>query len=176
MGIRTTLAAFALTASLLATGCATYVNIPSREGDVAVHDPNEGAVQRVEIAAGRAAIAERRGEGQFQVVLPRGTSPLTYDQVLPKISPDAVHFKDGPREGVAVVEIREIRIRGMDAEADVVRPWDLADPSGYSQVLTVEMKWDPVGLWQVVRVTGWRTDVDSALRTTPYAPVQEGSR
>src|SRR5262245_3152548 len=123
MNIRTTIAALAV-ASLLSSGCATYVNIPPREGDIAAHNPNKSTVQNVEVAAARAAITERRGSGPIQIILPRGTDPLTYDQVLPKIGPDAVHYKDGPREGVPVVEIREIRIRGMDAYADVVRPWD----------------------------------------------------
>jgi hypothetical protein len=174
--VRSTLAAFALSLTLLATGCATYVNIPPHPGDVAVHNPNEENVQNVMVAAARAALAERSIDGPFQVVLPPGTLPTTYDAVLPRIHSKATWSPDGPREGQATVEIRELRIRGSSAEVDVIRPWDPKEPAGYQQLLTVELSWDPAAKWQADRVVGWRTSVDRALQTKSYAAPPEISR
>lgn len=173
---RSTLVALALFLAIFAAGCATYVNIPSNTGDVAIHNPNEANVQNVEIAAVRAALSERPIDEPFEVVLPPGTLPLTYDMVLPRISPHAVWSPEGRPEGRPAVEVREIRIRGASAEVDVIRPWDPKDPAGYQQLLTVKLDWDPVAKWQVNRVIGWRTSVEKALRTTPYEPPPETTR
>jgi len=170
-----TLATLGVAAAVLG-GCTTYVNIPSRAGDVAVHNPNDDTVKDVEAGALRGAISERPINEPFEVILPEGSLPSTYDWVLPHVGPHAVWSKNGAHEGQPVVEVREIRIRGSSAQVDVIRPWDPGDPSGYQQLVTVELSWDPITHWQTDRVAGWRTSVDKALRTKPYEPPPDINR
>lgn len=166
----------ALALTLLLGGCNPWVNIPPTAGDAAAHDPNLKTVQEVAIVAARAALADNAPTEQFQVVLPKGTLPVTYDTTLPRISKLATWTPGGPREGAGVVEVRQIRIRGSRAEADVVRPMTFSDPDGYQQVVTAYMSWDPVSQWRADRVSVWRTSVERAMRRTPNAPVDEVAR
>ena len=163
-------------ASALPLGCTVYVNIPANAGDVALHDANWETVQDVEIVAVRAAIAEHKFEGPFQVVLAPGSTPATYDRVLPKISQAAQWSKDGPREDAPVIEVREIHIRGSHAQVDVTRPFDPADPKSFTQLVSMEMSWDEITEWRADRVTAWRMNADKALRTKPYEPAPEVPR
>jgi hypothetical protein len=167
----------ALCLALLSGGaCTPYVNIPPNEGDVASHDPNRETVQDVIVAATRAALAENPIEQPFHVVLPPGTLPLTYDQTLPKISPHAVWASQGVPEGEPFMEIRQVRIRGSNAEVDIIRPFTVADPEGYRQVVTVTLKWDPVAKWQAERLRAWRISVDQAMRRGSFDHAEEPFR
>jgi hypothetical protein len=159
-------------AALALSACATWVNIPPREGDAAIHDPNEETVLGVEIAAVRAAIADKPGDQGVQVILPPGTLPLTYDTILPRISPRAVWSSRGEQEGIPVVEVRELRIRGSEAQVDVIRPWDFNAADAGRQVATVYLSWDPVSQWQADRVVGWHISVEDALRRSEHEPVE----
>jgi hypothetical protein len=110
--------------ALLCGACTPYVNIPPNAGDVASHDPNRQTVQEVIVAAARAALAESPIDQPFHVILPAGTLPLIYDQMLPRISPHAVWSSRGAPEGEPFLEIRQVRIRGSNAEVDLIRPFD----------------------------------------------------
>ncbi len=152
----------------LSAGCSTYVNIPPIEGDVAAHDTNESSVRQLMAAAGAAVLQERPIPGKFVVVLPRGTRPETYDYVLPRISSNAVWSSGGPTGDEPTIEIRQIRIRGSNAEADVIRPLVAGEPGTTRQLVTVDLEWnffEPHWLVQQVRV--WHTSVDRALQTGP---------
>lgn len=160
----------------LLSGCTPYVNIPPNEGDFASHDPNRETVQEVIVAASRAALAESPIDQPFHVVLPPGTLPLTYDQTLPKISPHAIWSAQGVGEGEPFLEVRQVRIRTSNAEVDLVRPFNIADPGGYQQVSTVTLTWDPVAKWQPERIRSWRTSVEKALRHRGYDTTEEPVR
>jgi hypothetical protein len=157
-------------------GCTPYVNIPPNEGDFASHDPNRETVQDVIVAASRAALAESPVDQPFHVILPPGTLPLTYDQTLPKISPHAVWASEGAPEGAPFMEIRQVRIRGSNAEVDIIRPFSVADPEGFQHVVTVTLKWDAVAKWQAERLRAWRTSVDRAMRHRSYDTTEEPVR
>lgn len=154
------------------SGCATWVNIPPHAGDAAIHDPNEETVRHVEAAALRAALADKPADQDVQIVLPPGTLPLTYDTILPRISPSAMWSSRGISEGMTVVEVKEIRIRGSQAAVDVIRPWDYKVPESGRQLMTVDLGWDPVSKWQVKRVVSWHTSVEKALQKRPNGPVE----
>lgn len=139
--------------AVLFAGCTPYVNIPAQKGDLAFHSPNKQSVREIMVAAGRAAIADRPIEGTFYVTLPEGTSILTHEAVVSRISENAAYSKDGaPAEG-AVLAIRQIRIRAAVGEVDILRPV----AADRSEFITVYMTYDPVAKWAVDRIRVWRT-------------------
>jgi hypothetical protein len=154
-------------------GCATYVNIPPQVGDVAQHDPNLETVLKVELQALRALEEDRPPAKTYRVVLPPGTSTQSYDAIVPQVSTLAIWTGavaatqpasgGGGTEDGGTVEIRQVRIRGGFAQADIVRPADAAQPNGPQQLATVSLKWDMIVGWHVNRVRIWRIGVDDAL-------------
>lgn len=161
-----------LFAAVALSGCATWVNIPPHAGDAASHDPNEETVLHVEVAALRAALADKPADQDVQIILPPGTLPLTYDTILPRISATAMWSSRGTPEGMTVVEVKEIRIRGSQAAVDIIRPWDFQEPDAGRQLVTVDLDWDPVSKWQAERVVSWHTSVEKALRKGESEPVE----
>ncbi|MCE9590606.1 MAG: hypothetical protein K8S99_08800 [Planctomycetes bacterium] len=153
-------------------GCAPWVNIPAQTGDAASHDPNLETVQEVAVVAIKAAIADSPvASDKFQVIMPKGTLPATYELITPKISPNAMWSTDAATSGLPTVEVRRLSIRGSDAEVDVLRPMEPGSP--VPQVLTVTLSWDAVSSWQADRVKVWRVRAGEAMRTTPSdAPPQ----
>lgn len=142
-----------LVLTVLAVGCTPYVNIPSQPGDIAFHSPNKQTVRVIEVVAGKAALTDRPIEGTFQIVLPEGTSILTYEAVVPKISEIATYTKDGSLGNDPVLAIKQIRIRGGNAEVDIIRPV----AQDRSEFITVYLTYDPMAKWAVDRIRVWRT-------------------
>jgi len=146
---------------LLITGCGSpYVNIPPARGDLATHDPNGKGVCDVTVAAMLAVVDQTPLTGHFQVVLPEGTTDLTYSMVLGRISDMAVASGGGEQvEIVATFEINGIRIRGADAEVDILRPSTGIAP----ELITVYLTWAPGSDWSVDRLRTWRGNIDRTL-------------
>jgi hypothetical protein len=139
--------------AVLAAGCTPYVNIPPHGGDMAFHSPNKQTVREIEAVAGRAAVENRPIEGTFQVVLPEGSSVLTYEAVVPRISENAIYTTDGSVGELPVLAIKQIRIRASVGEVDIVRPV----AQDRSEFITVYLGYDPMAKWGVDRIRVWRT-------------------
>lgn len=135
------------------TACTPYVNIPPQGGDLAFHSPNKQTVRAIEIAAGRAALADRPIEGAFTITLPEGTSILTYEAVVPQISENASYVPPGQSPSGPVLAIKQIRIRAAVGEVDIFRP--IAPDR--SEFITVYLTYDPMAKWAVDRIRVWRT-------------------
>ncbi len=152
--------ALVFTATLFA-GCGTYTNVPSQTADIAENDPNTRGVYEVIIPALRGVLADRPIAGNYTVVLPGGTLPKTYDLVVPRIGPGAVWSSSDPPQH-PVIEVRQVRIRGLEAEVDVVRPSDDGSTDAPRALVTAFLKWDFFTSWNTYRVRTWRVGVGNS--------------
>lgn len=82
----------AATVVLVATlgGCAAYVNVPAIGGDtVAAHETNWRYVADAMAVGANAVVVDRPINRPFLVVLPKGSTVLTYNRVLPQLGANA---------------------------------------------------------------------------------------
>ncbi len=152
-------------ASALMSGCLGYVNIPPQKGDIAVHNPNMVTVRHVLAEALNQMVQAYPFEGRFAVLLPEDTTSDTYEQVVPKVSKKAVWPGNPERDEIPVLEVKRIRIRGQDAQVDIVRPLH-GDQKDVSQVVTATLKWHPLQGWVTQRLRAWELSTDDAMRFT----------
>lgn len=166
-------------------GCATYVNIPAQEDDVASNLPSTRNAMKVYIAALIAAGQDQAaqdataggtaneignkgggegGEGGYQFVLPAGAKPLIYQRVQAALDQAGqnAHWSDQPpAEASASLTIKGLRIRGTQAEVDIFRSSGFRSSQGRpvdARLLTVYLRWFVVDGWQADRVRTWRVD------------------
>ncbi len=165
---------FLLGVMALVAGCMPYVNIPGQQGDhLAVHNPNHKNVRNIMAEALKAVIAYRPVEGNYQVILPKGTLPMTYAAFLPRLGEQAMWSSDGSRGEAPVYEVRGLRLRGANAQVDIIRPKGTTPPlNAQSQLVTVDLKFFIDG-WHHTRLRVWNAPVEEALRMT--APTLEAS-
>src|SRR5690606_37810923 len=68
------------------TGCGSpYVNIPRQPSDVAGHNPNDGSVWRIAVAAMTRILDMRTEGGAYTLKLPEGTTQENYDWVIARL-------------------------------------------------------------------------------------------
>jgi len=161
--------------SLTVCACSPYVNIPSQPGDTfASNNPNNENVQDVVVAAIQSVIKQRPIQGSYQVVLPRGTDPVTYAKLLPRLGEHAMWSSSGVTGDSPVIEIRHVRIRGTEAAVDVLRPASQDINAGKpTELVTVNMTRYIPGGWAAKRIRIWRGDVDEALRISAGQPAAD---
>ncbi len=168
---------FAFVGLLLAsvTACSPYVNVPAQPGDaLATNNPNNVNVRDAVVEAVLAVLLQRPEPGAYQLVMPRGTEPLTYAAILPRLGDQAMWSSAGVTPDVPVIEIRQVRIRGTSAAVDLVRPVTpgLNDPE-QRELVTVYLNRYLPGGWRAGRIRVWRGDVDEALRLSPAPTADE---
>ncbi|MEX0776669.1 MAG: hypothetical protein WD042_13280 [Phycisphaeraceae bacterium] len=151
-------------AALTLTGCATYVNIPAQERDVALHQPTYDVVTDVIAASFAAVLADRPIDGPYRIVMPAGTLASQYAQVGAALGPQATWSLQGGDQALPTLDARQVRIRGFDAEVDVLRPVDATQPAGFQQLVTVYLHDDLMDDWKAVNLRAWRMNPDEALR------------
>jgi hypothetical protein len=139
------------------------VNIPAESGDVASHDPNLKTVLSLELQALRGVNDSLDPSESPFVILPKGTGPAGYEAIVPQVAPKASWSTAAPPAGSLVLEVRQVRVRGTYAQADVIRPANVAQPEGPREVVTVYLHYDLVFGWHVERLRPWRIGVDDAL-------------
>lgn len=158
--------AVAVSASALLglTACQTYVNIPAQTGDIASADANGTNVRNLLGEALRGLRPESLTPGKYQVILPAGSTPDTYQYII-NASGDQFTWADQADSGNVVdqLEIRSIRIRGLEAEVDIIRSSHPGDAQAPRQLVTVYLKRYLVGGWGTQRVRVWRMSVSDAL-------------
>lgn len=140
-------------------GCATYVNIPAQGGDVARHDPNLDTVQQVIGAAMAAVLADQPIDGPFQIILPRGTNTPIGENMARSLDPRASWNRGTQTPNMPALNARQVRVRGWYAQVDVIRTLSDNNP----QLITVDLKWNPVDGWLSQRLRLWRIPVEEAL-------------
>ena len=139
-------------------GCGHYVNIPPQQGDFAFHNPNRKAPSIVMLLALQRVLEDQPIEGEFQVVMPVGTTPQTYATILPQLGENAMWASDNQARQIPMLKVDQIRIRTTHAEVDVIRPYDAGETALARQLVTVYLRYDPVSKWYVTRVKQWRGD------------------
>jgi hypothetical protein len=149
-------------------GCATYVNVPAQSGDVAQNDPNYETVTQVEATAVLAALQEQPVPGVLTLDLPAGSRPQTYQTVLKGLPENVTAEK---AEGRKIVSVRQVRVRGWYAQADVVHPG--VRPDDPPHLVTVSLRWEWFKGWQPQGVKQWRIPVDDALKQSQLESEQQ---
>lgn len=160
-------------------GCTsnTIVNIPPQVGDTAFHNPGSAGVKQIMLTALRAVLVDRPITQPFQVILPEKTPAKVYAELLPQLGQNAMWSSDGQTKGLPIVAVVQIRIRGLYAEVDMVRPQfpDQREPS--EQTVTASLKFTPIDGWYVKRLKEWRGDVNQiALPPPPPKPAPKPKR
>ncbi len=154
-------------------GCATYVNIPKQPGDVAQHNINNDNVRSVCIEAIRGMLSGNPITGRYIIVLPQGASVLTYQIIIANLDEWATAELDQP---APIIELRQIRIRGNKASVDLIRPANALDMASPGQLVTVDLKWEPLSGWGATHLHAWRAPLnrtmplDSGTSQTPVGP------
>ncbi len=155
-----TVAAVVLPMLVFAAGCATYANVPAQAGDVASNNPDRGNVVNVQAAALRAIIEAGPLPSPVTIRLAPGTTPDSYAQALTRIG-DAVVKHEG--EGLPVLDVHRVLIRGWVAQSDIVREAGAAPGESSAQLITTYLRWRPFTGWFVDRMRTWRMPVEEAL-------------
>ncbi len=140
---------------MFVAGCAPIVNIPPQKSDVATHDPNNIAVKQIMLRSLQSVLADQPIREPFQVVLPHGTLAESYAAMLPRLSTDARWAGDRGAVYLPMLAITQLRIRGLDAEVDMVRPQNLTEKTQRAQLVTASLKFEPIGGWYVTRLRLW---------------------
>ena len=151
-----------LGALLLVAGCSTpYVNIPHQSGDIAGNDPNADNVRTIEAMAIRAVLAESDIPRPVSIKLPPGTDELTYAAVANQAGEDVLTPADTQPAPAATLTVEQVRIRGWDAEVDVLRP----STGTVRRLVTVSLKYEPFSGWSARSTRTWRGPADASLPT-----------
>ena len=170
---RSLVIAFVSALAIGSVGCSTYVNIPAMPGDVAISNPDAQTVHDVIVPAMKLLMEDQKLTDKFQVVFPVKTTPAVAQKTVARISDLAV-WQEAPDTSLPIYDIRQVRVRGMDAEVDVVRPVAVKQPDAGRQVATVFVHWSPFDGWRGVEIRVWRMSVDNALRIAPYQNEPDG--
>lgn len=147
--------------ALVVPACSSpYVNIPAQSGDVASANPNTQAVREVQIQALATVIERENLPGPVRIELPRGSDGLTYAAVASRLGEAVVTPADDDVEAATVLVVEQIRIRGWDAQVDVLKP----ATGNVQQVVTVYLRNAPTAGWTVERTRTWRGPATASER------------
>ena len=166
-------------AGLLAAGCAPAATYPQVEGSVAIASPRLAPIPRLMAEAieehrgdvGVPADADAAGGGDAPSVvpfnLPEGT-PLAVWREVERRVPGA---RPATADDIAIVHVRQVRIRPGDAEVDVVVEPLPGRPNDVPYLATVTLEQPAFRGWGVVRTRAWRvpTEVPALAWRDPAA-------
>lgn len=151
----TILAAAGLVAGM---GCAPSATYPKIEGSIAIDQPRLAPIPELmadAIETAREEVATEAG-GRIAFNLPEDTPVAVWNEVLRRV-PGSVPATDADQ---AVVHVTQVRLRGNDADVDVVVEPREARPTATPYLLTVTMKQEFLRDWKVTRSRAWRLPVD----------------
>ncbi len=166
--------AWSILLAISVVGCSpyAYVNIPPQTGDVARHSPNSSLVRQVYAAALGAVLADRPLPAPVAIELPDGADVETHADVAERIGSPAVSPYNDSVTPMSTVRVQQVRVRGAEAQVDVVRP----GLGGRDQLVTVYLTWAPFSDWTAQRVREWRGAVpprDEAPSPRPEPTYEE---
>lgn len=143
-------------------GCAGYATYPRADGSTAISDLNSAPVNTIMAtslawAAYKYPVAPEGEQAPFAINLPEGVKPETYDYVVRQIGGGAVPLTHDTAD-LPTFHIGLIRVRGDEAQVDVLRPVLELSPSPagetvYQQV-TVRLE-GGLSPWRVVGRREW---------------------
>lgn len=158
---------------LLVLGCnnPTYVNVPGGSRDLAINDPNQLTVIRIQREALQYLFAQDPIPGDVVIKLPAGTNERVAFDLAADLSAYNV-FPEGqtPSDEFRVVEVRSITARGGRGRVDIIRPGTIRE----REMLEVHMKWNAWDGWvaDYLRVRNIDVDrIDPLLLAVPKQPV-----
>jgi hypothetical protein len=149
--LRRIAAAAALAAGVSLSGCATYVNYPSIDQDVAVNDPNVAPTPELCVLAVREVAFRWPVEGPYAVNFPRGMRRDRAERLVAEIDPDWARIVTSETETLPAAHVSRVWVRGDAAEVDVFRP---VGEAGASQRVTVRLT-HRYGVWRVTSSRAW---------------------
>lgn len=162
---KTVLFLLLLVASLHFGGCAAWTTYPPIPGALRVGHPELEPLPTIMAEAIRYS-NERYLELEEPVFnLPEGVSERAYDSVTRRLRAGRpMHDPNEP-----AMHVREIRVRGTDAQADVIFPRE----DGLYQLVTLYMKQRPVNRYEVQDTRLWRIYVQPPQPNYPAPELQE---
>ncbi|MCC7146757.1 MAG: hypothetical protein IT443_09945 [Phycisphaeraceae bacterium] len=143
-----------LVMALGVVGCESLMNVPPEGQDSALNNPNQYNVSHAMNAAIKWLLADRPASEPFYVVLPEGCDQATYARVLAGLDDQAVSGL-GQRIDGPVLQVLSVRVRGYNAEVDLVRYLSpkLDGPRG--RFITVYLRRRAFENWTLDRITPW---------------------
>lgn len=131
----------------VATGCASYVNIPSESRDAAIHDANALPAPTIMAEAMKFAVRNYPAGDRLVFTLPFGSSEGTYTRVWRSIDDDAepVFAMEAIESGAPLYQLIALRIRGDEAVAQVILP----EAFGRQRLLEVNLD-GGIGGWRII--------------------------
>lgn len=165
-------AALGLAVLLAAAACTPMATYPPVDGAVSIANPSVPPLPELMADAiieidGRAA---RPDSGGLVFNLPPGTSAGVYRNVRRRLPEDARPMMAADAGTVRdVIHVDQIRLRGTDAEVDVVHR---RSPDGPPQLTTVRMKQRVPGGWRVDSVRTWLVERTEPTPTFPEPDVR----
>jgi len=147
--------------------CTPWATYPKAEGgSVNLGGPGMEPIPTLETEAIRYAHGRWGGATEPVINLPPGTPSTVYDLVIKRLG------KGRPmREaGEPAFEVREIRVRGFDAEVDLVYP----GAEGFHQLATVNFKRDALGHFTATDARIWRVHAEPGPPNYTPAPPKPG--
>ena len=143
-----------------AVGCAapSYVNIPPLAGDTALHNPNGWVVRAVMVESLKRVIRDYPPTSVYGVSLPQGVSEKSRALMIAKL-PHGVTETWNPQNPVPIYSVRQVWVRGLNAQTDIVVP----QIAGEERLVSVFCVTDIEG-WYGRTTRIWRLPIHQALQ------------
>lgn len=161
----------------LLAGCVGYDTWPPVKGSIARDNPNIPAVEQIQMAGLKWLIEKYPPvghDGPVAINVPQGIKPLVYQRIAREAGPRAEPLIDANTH-LPIYHVKAIRVRGSDAQIDVLRPvWEIGpapDGSQVSQGFTLYLR-GGLSPWRVVRFREWRIGTMDPPVLNPM-PVEE---
>ncbi|MEM6751099.1 MAG: hypothetical protein AAGA57_10145 [Planctomycetota bacterium] len=157
------IALFVLAAGPFACGPTAYFNVPSDEGDwFALNSANAGTARAVSEVALARVVADSGAPSPFEYLLPEGAAIQTYRKAGAALGPSALVPSEQSPAGTPLFAVRSVRVRGTEAQVEVIRPsgvfdWELVD---------VDLVWNLCDGWRVDLARPRRVQVEAPNRST----------
>jgi len=107
------------------------------------------------------------------VILPVNTDAQVYADMLPQLGQNAMWSSDGQTKGLPIVAVTQVRIRGLNAQIDIVRPQYPNQQQPSEQTVTVSLKFSPIDSWYVTGIKQLHGDVNKTALPAHLPPAAQ---
>jgi len=149
---------------VLIAGCTPYGTYPPIEGATSLNDPKLAPIPGLMAEALWYAYEHDRPNAPLVFNLPPGTPASVYDKVTTKLGVECYAMS---QPGEPAYHVVEVRVRGTDAQVDVVQ----RGPDGRPQLMTVYFQQKIDGI-KVTSARRWRIHVVEPLPHYVPPPVE----
>lgn len=155
----------ALVALVLLIGCSPWATYPKIEGAAQVGNPQFEPLPSIMATAIRQGHERAGFEGEPVYNLPEGTGRAGYAAVQAQLGQGRAMQEPGE----PAVHVIQVRVRGVDAEVDVILPRRDAPP----EMVTYRMRQRFLHHYRVTDTRRWNIAVDVPEPTSPQSRAQE---